>query len=118
MDKIEIERMLIEFAVAVIGYTDQLEKRRENVHLTDQIIRSSTACALNYGEAQSAESRKDVIHKLGIVMKELRETQINLRLMQKLNPGQQEEIVSQLISESDHLLAIFHKTIMTLKNKE
>lgn len=115
MNKIELEKKLIGFSVGIVNYTYKLEKRRENIHLCDQIIRSSTACALNYGEAQSAESRKDFIHKLGIVLKELRETQINLKLIHRLNPNCEQEIIINLIEESDHLLAIFHKTIKTAK---
>ena len=113
----ELESRLIELAVNVVNYAQELEKNSVNLHLKDQVVRSSTSCALNYGEAQSAESRKDYIHKLGIVMKELRETHVNLKLLQKFNPGINEDNVIGLINESDHLLAIFHKTIMTLKSK-
>lgn len=43
----------------------------EGDHLSKQLIRSSTSAALNYGEARSAESRNDFIHKQGIVLKNL-----------------------------------------------
>ena len=115
MNKIELENRLIDFAVKVIECVSRLEKRIENIHLKGQVIRSCTASALNYGEAQSAESRKDFIHKLGIVIKELRETKINLRLLKRLNPHQEQEIFDTLIFENDGLLAIFHKTIQTAK---
>lgn len=32
-------------------------------HLTKQLIRSASSAALNYGEAQSAESKRDFITK-------------------------------------------------------
>jgi four helix bundle protein len=114
MNKIELENRLINFSVDVLEYMDQLEKRSANLHLKDQATRSCTACSLNYGEAQSAESRRDFIHKLGIVMKELRETQINLKILERLNPGYSESSAI-LIKENDELLAIFHKTIKTAR---
>jgi four helix bundle protein len=115
MNKIELESRLIEFSVSEINYVLSLEYHPAIIHLHDQVIRSSTAVSLNYAEAQSAESRKDFIHKLGIVVKELRETQVNLRMMKRLTSSLDEINYERLIKESDHLLAIFHKTIMTAK---
>jgi four helix bundle protein len=117
MNKIELENRLIKFSVSVIEGTDRLDKKAANLHLKDQLIRSSTACALNYGEAQSAESRKDFIHKSGIVMKELRETQVNLKMLNLLNPGFTEGSFADLIKENDELLAIMYRTIQTAKKK-
>jgi four helix bundle protein len=115
MNKIEMENRLVDFSVNVVGSIENLEKKGVNVHLKDQIIRSATACALNYGEAQSAESRKDFIHKLGIVMKELRETQINLKMLIRLNQGTADELFKSLIKENDELLAIIYRTIETTR---
>ncbi|MCF3107770.1 four helix bundle protein [Niabella sp. CC-SYL272] len=43
--------------------------------------KSSTAPALMYGEVQAAESQADFIHKMKCALKELRETKINLRII-------------------------------------
>jgi four helix bundle protein len=115
MNKKEMENRLINFSVRVVESIEMLEKRGVNVHLKDQVIRSCTACSLNYGEAQSAESRKDFIHKLGIVMKELRETQINLKMLLRLNSGQSDGVFADLIKENDELLAIIYRTIETTR---
>jgi len=114
MNKIELENRLIEFTVWVNECVLSLENHLTINHLKEQVIRSSTACTLNYAEAISAESRKDFIHKLGIVIKELRETKANLRIMMRFSTKSDEEL-SKLINESDELLAIFHKTIVTAK---
>ena len=114
----DLEERLIEFAFVVIHFTKSLKRTRENMHLKDQIIRSSTACALNYGEAQSAESRKDFIHKLGIVLKELRETKINLKLLKRLNSEGEGSEIYALLAENDQLLAIFHKSVETAKSRK
>jgi len=115
MNKLELENRLINFSVEVVDFITQLERNGANVHLKDQAIRSCTACSLNYGEAQSAESRKDFIHKIGIVMKELRETQINLKMLRRLNPESQHDKAGALIRENDELLAIFHRTLQTAR---
>ena len=114
MNKKELENRLIEFTVNVNECVVNLGSHPTIMHLKDQAIRSSTASALNYAEAQSAESKKDFIHKLGIVIKELRETQVNLRIMNRF-AASSDEIIVKLLKENDELLAIFHTTIMTAK---
>jgi four helix bundle protein len=52
--------------------------------MASQLLRSGTSPSLNYGEAQSAESRSDFIHKLKISLKELRETKNNILIIQKV----------------------------------
>lgn len=115
MNKKDIETRLIDFSVRVIDFSEQQGKHPAVIHLKDQALRSSTATALNYAEAQSAESKKDFIHKLGIVIKELRETQASLRIIYKFSESPNEQVFRTLLQENDELLAIFHKTIMTSK---
>ena len=115
MNKFEMENRLIDFSVKVVESIEILEQKGVNVHLKDQVVRSCTACSLNYGEAQSAESRRDFIHKIGIVMKELRETQINLKMLNRLNPDATNGSFAGLIRENDELLAILYRTIQTAK---
>ena len=83
-----------------------------------QIVRSGTAPSLNYSEAQSAESRNDFIHKMSVVLKELRETHSNLKIIfrAKLYLGQEIEI-DTAIKENDELISIFVKSIETSRNK-
>jgi four helix bundle protein len=71
--KFDLEERLITYAVSVIKVIDTLPSNKATTHLGGQLIRSSTSPALNYGEVQAAESRKDFIHKMKIVLKELRE---------------------------------------------
>jgi four helix bundle protein len=70
---------------------------------------------LNYGEAQSAESRNDFIHKVSVVLKELRETQINLKLLSGSVAEDQNGQMNACLKEVDELIAIFHKTVMTAR---
>ena len=84
MNKLELEERLIDFAVLIIEISGELPKTNIGLHLSGQLVRSGTSPALNYGEAQSAESRKDFIHKIKIVLKELRETLVCLKIIYKV----------------------------------
>jgi len=77
------------------------------------IIRPSTVAALSYGEAHAAESKNDFIHKTSIVLKELRETQICLRLLAGSIIENQKKEMDDCQAECNQLVAIFHKTVMT-----
>jgi len=75
----DLEERLIDFAVRVIRTAESLPKTKIGNHISGQLIRSGTSPAPNYGEAQSAESRADFIHKMRLALKELRETRTRLR---------------------------------------
>lgn len=71
MKPLELEERLISFSVLILKLSDNLPSTFAATHLGKQLIRSATSSALNYGEAQAAESRADFIHKMKIVLKEL-----------------------------------------------
>ena len=58
----DLKDRLIDFAVRIINVVEALPNSKAGNHVAGQLIRSGTAPAPNYGEAQSAESRKDFIH--------------------------------------------------------
>jgi len=117
MKKIELEERLIAFSINCIEISKKMMEDKAGVHLMGQIIRSSTSCALNYGEAQSGESRKDFIHKIKIVLKELRESHICLRIIQRSNLSGQNEKVECAIAEANELISIFVKSISTAQSR-
>ena len=82
-------------------------------HFAGQLVRSGTSPAFNYGEAQSAESRKDFIHKMKVALKELRETHICLQIIFRKPLIKRNDLLDSLISENDELIAIFVKSIAT-----
>jgi four helix bundle protein len=118
MNKYDLEDRLIDFAVSVIKISDQLPKTDAGCYLAGQLVRSGTAPALIYGEAQSAESRKDFIHKMKLSLKELRETSVNLKIIQtgKLQPDKQN--FQSIMIESNELISIFVKSIQTARKNE
>ncbi|WP_326935010.1 four helix bundle protein [Flavobacterium sp. PL11] len=79
------------------------------------MIRSGTSPALNYGEAQSAESTKDFIHKMGICLKELRETFVRLKIIEKSNLISDMSNLLIAKAEANELISIFVSSIKTAK---
>jgi len=73
-------------------------------HLSGQLIRSGTSAALNYGEAQSGESSKDFIHKLKVVLKELRETFVCLKIIHRAKLYKSENLVKSALNENNQLI--------------
>jgi four helix bundle protein len=116
MNKQDLEERLIDFAAKIILFTNQIEKSYAGNHLLGQITRSSTSPALNYGEAQSAESKRDFIHKMGICLKELRETLNCLKIIEsaKLTLNSNELIDAK--KEVNELISIFVSSIKTAKS--
>jgi four helix bundle protein len=113
----EIENRLIEFASRIIDLVEALPKRAAAKHLGNQLLRSGTSPALNYGEAQSAESRDDFIHKIRICLKELRETYVCLRLIAKKDWFKDGKLEPLLI-ENNELISIFVATTKTASSRK
>jgi four helix bundle protein len=75
MDKVELERRTKDFALRVIRFVTRLPKNKVTDVLGYQMLKTGTSVGANYREANRAESRADFIHKIGIVEKEIAETQ-------------------------------------------
>ena len=113
MDKpADLEDRLVDFAVRIINVVEALPSSKAGNHVAGQLIRSGTAPAPNYGEAQSAESRKDFIHKMKIALKELRETLIWLKFIER-KPLCEPAKLTDITKECDELIAIFVKSVKT-----
>jgi four helix bundle protein len=111
--KFDLEDRLIAFADRVITVSENLPDTRSANYLANQILRSGTSPALNYGEAQAAESPKDFVHKMRIILKELRETLICLKVLAK-------RLLLKdltLLKENSELVAIFTASITTAKRR-
>jgi four helix bundle protein len=79
----ELEERLIDFAVRIVKLSANLPRTSAGKHIAGQIMRSGTSPAPNYGEARGAESHADFVHKLRVVLKELNETSIWLRIIER-----------------------------------
>ena len=114
----DLQDRLIDFAVRIIKLSNALPETRAGKHVCAQILRSGTSPAPNYGEAQSAESKADFIHKLKIALKELRETEIWLKIIVRSGLIEHSATLAPLLKETDELIAILFKSVQTAGKKE
>jgi len=112
----DLEDRLIRFAVSVIDVVEVLPSTKTGNHIGSQLIRSGTSPAPNYGEAQSAESRRDFIHKIKIILKELRETRIWLKIILRKNLFEPLDAATVTLTECDELIRIFAKSAKTAES--
>lgn len=114
--KYDLEERLINFAILIIDLVGKLPNNYTGRHFGNQLLRSGSSPALNYGEAQAAESDADFIHKMKVCLKELRESQICLKII-KRKPLLVHEIVDKTLKESGELVAIFTSSITTTETR-
>jgi four helix bundle protein len=114
----DLEDRLITFAVRAIRVVEALPRTPVGNHIRGQLARSGTSPAPNYGEAQSAESRTDFVHKLKIVLKELRETRVWLLIITRAELIKPVASLGLLIQETDELISIFVASVKTANKKK
>jgi four helix bundle protein len=117
MNSHEMEDRLIRFAALVIEICESLPNSPAGKILSGQLVKSATSSALNYGEARGAESKKDFIHKMGIVLKELRETLVGLKIIRLTNLSSKKVIVDSGLTENNELVSIFVASKKTAQTK-
>ena len=113
-DRKNLSERLLDFGASIIRLVKRLEKTYPGRHIGNQLMRSTTSSGANYEEACAAESKADFIHKMQVVLKELRESLYWLKLMKK--SGIASNVDLQLsISEADELVRIVAKSVITAK---
>ena len=115
--KKELENRLVKFSVMTLNISRLAGKSYFNNYLINQLLRSSASAALNYGEAQGAESKRDFIHKIGVVLKELRESNVNLKIIAESKIVLDCDELMKTLDESNQLVSIFYKTVQTAKKR-
>ena len=109
----DLEERLLEYAARIIRLAEHSTRSAAGQHVALQVLRSGTSPLANHGEAQEAESNRDFVHKLKICLKELRETQRWLRLIQRVPLVKKPDHVEPLLQETDELIRIFVASIKT-----
>ena len=115
MKPVNLEDRLVDFAVRVVNVVEALPDSKAGNHIARQLVRSGTSPAPNYGEAQSAESRRDFVHKMKIALKELRETHIWLKIIERKSLCEPQRM-PEILRECDELIAIFVKSVKTAQD--
>jgi len=114
----DLEKRLLEYAVRIIKIVEQLPNTRVGNHVSGQLLKSGTSPYPNHGEAQAAESSKDFIHKLRISLKEHRESQRWLKLIQRVPLINKPELLKDILQKTEELIKIFVTSIKTAEKKQ
>lgn len=115
--KYDLEDRLVKFAILALEVCDLLPNTKAGQNVEHQLSKSGTAPALMYGEVQAAESRADFIHKMKILLKELRESKINMRIIDE-KPLASHDKVKTTLKECNELIGIFTASVQTAKNNK
>ncbi|ADY29021.1 four helix bundle protein [Cellulophaga lytica] len=112
--KFDIEDRLVEFASEIILFCKDLPTDMTGQYYGNQLLRSGGSSALNFGEAQGTNSNRDYIFKASLSLKELKESRVNLKILTKVNYGN-EKRRALLLNEVEQLIKIIATII---KNKK
>ena len=111
--KFDLEDRLVDFSIMVIDIVENLPNTKAGNTIGNQLIRCGISPALNYGEAQAAESRSDFIHKMKVVHKELKEVRVCMKIIERKPLIINKIITDKMMKETQELVQIFGKSIQT-----
>ena len=104
----ELLNRTFNFGVNCLLFLGKLPKSQEYTIIKFQLAKASTSLGSNYEEAQSVESSRDFIHKIGISAKESRESNYWLRMLNAiLAESKKDETFQNILNESYELKKIF-----------
>jgi len=103
---VDLKSRLFRFAVDTVKFLDTLPPKKEYDVFRYQLSKSTTSMGANYEEAQGAFSKKEFASKIGICLKESKESNYFYRVIEALGIGNQPEC-GRLVKESDELQKIF-----------
>lgn len=110
----QISERLLDYGNSIIQICTKLNRTAVGRHIGNQLMRSGTSVGANYEEACGAQSRADFIHKLQIVLKEIREAMYWLKLMQRSGIMEGDE-VERALNETQQISNIIGKSVITAK---
>lgn len=116
--KKELEGRTRRFSVQILNAVAMLPEHRVLNVIVYQLSKSATSVGANYREANRAESKDDLTHKLGIVVKEASETAYWLEICQEvdvLSPGEKEKF-KPLLVEAKELYALFQSISRSVRH--
>lgn len=77
----DIQERLTGLAISALNFCKAMPRSPMGIHVSGQLMRCATSPASNYAEARVSESRRDFVHKLGIVLKELNQSRMWFRFV-------------------------------------
>ena len=116
--KFDLEDRLVDFTCRMIDVVESLPNSRAGNYIAGQLVKSCHSPTFNYGEVQAAESRNDFVHKLAIVLKELKECRTAFKVIKKKQMIKPVSKLDDIYIETEQLIAIFAKSIETSRNNK
>jgi len=105
-----------EFAIKIVSLYKNLTEQKKEYIISKQVLRSGTAIGALIREAEFAQSRKDLISKLSISLKEANETTFRLDLLRDTNYLQQKQY-NTIDFEIKELIKMLVSSVKTSKMK-
>ena len=113
----DLQKRIFQFSIDIILKVRNLPNSKEYQVISYQILKSATSVGANYEEAQGAVSRADFANKIGISLKEIRETNYWIRIIIAIDKEKMNWI--SLEKESNELIRILGTIYnKTSKNKK
>jgi four helix bundle protein len=113
--KFDLEDRFVDYTCRMIDVVEALPNSRAGIYIAGQLIRSCHSPTFNYGEAQAAESPKDFVHKMSVVLKELKECRTALKIIRKKELIKPVLKLKDVYKETEELIAIVAKSIATAR---
>ena len=110
--KNDLQIRLFKFSVDIIKEVRNLPTSKEYQIISYQLLKSATSVGANYEEAQGAVSKADFANKVGIALKEIRETNYWIRILAEiLNDSKDWDLIEKESKELKNILgSIYSKT--------
>lgn len=113
--KFDLEDRFVEYTCRMMDVVEALPNSMAGNYIAGQLIRSCHSPTFNYGEVQASESPKDFIHKMSVVLKELKECRTALKIIRKKEMIKPVTKLDEVYKETEELIAIIAKSITTAK---
>ena len=114
MNRNDVLEKCITFSVKINKLKKYLCEKQHEYNNADQIQRSGTSIGANYSEACDAESKADMVHKLGIALKEANETKYWIEVIYRSEMISKDKY-SELTNDVGELYKILAASIRTAK---
>lgn len=115
-DKKDIKERSFEFAVRIIKFIQKLPKNHAGYKIGGQLLEAATSIGANVEEATGGFSKKDFTYKMGIALKEARESNYWLRLI-KVSELAADNELDYLFKESEEIRKILTSIVKTSKGQ-
>jgi len=112
--KYDLKDRLVSFAANIAIFCREIPKDFTGEYYGNQLLRSAGSSALNFGEAQGTHTSKDYVHKASISLKELKESRVNLKILTKIEYGNDDKR-EFLLGEVQQLIKIIATIIRNKK---